>query len=144
MVIYTIVCDEYWFILCNLFAGTGNAKIHLHAPATIYAGEAITVNCTGTKQDFQYVFMPIMSLTSRSDCDIQDVGGYGPKRFKNYYLKSFTITCKKGSHKIECKTNSNSMHQNAAVQLQGVLYSTHQHNNIMYVFKLQFQRGQQK
>ena len=69
--------------------------------------------------------MPVMSLTSRGDCVIQDSGGYEPKRFKNYYQKSFIVTCKKGRHTIECKTNGNAMHQNAAVQLEGVLYSTH-------------------
>ena len=72
-----------------------------------------------------------MSLTSRSDCDIQDIGGFEPKRFKDYCQKSFTVTCKKGRHTIECNTNSNSMNQNAAVQLQGVLYSTH--NCMQYI-----------
>ena len=75
-----------------------------------------------------------MSLTSRGDCDIQDIGGFEPKSFKDYYQKSFTVTCKKGQHTIECHTNSNAMHQNATVQLQGVLYSVHrcmQYNHVM-------------
>ena len=89
--------------------------------------------------------MPAMSLTSRGDCVIQDSGGYEPKRFKNYYQKSFIVTCKKGRHTIECKTNSNAMHQNAAVQLEGVLYST-QHtlhalcNHVMYSYYIVSER----
>ena len=110
------------FVLCLFFAGTGNARIRLHVPKTIYAGEATTVNCTGSKKDFQHG-MPLMSLIpAGDDCTVQD-NGYSPKWLKNYYQKSFPVTCKKGRHAIKCSTNSNTMRQNAAVKLQGVLYS---------------------
>ena len=110
------------FVLCNFFAGTVNARIQLHVPTTVYAGEATIVNCTGSVQDFQHRMMPMMSLTlTGDDCTEQD-NGYQPKRIKNHYQKSFTVTCKEGRHTIECSTNGNTKHQNAEAQLQGVLY----------------------
>ena len=108
-------------MLCNIFAGTGNARIQLQVPTSIYAGEAAIVNCTGRTQDFQHA-MPSMSLTSRDDCTIlQDSRQYRPTMSKNYYQKSFIVICKKGSHTIECRANSNIKHNSVAVQLQGMI-----------------------
>ena len=112
------------FALCNFFAGTGNAGIQLHVPATVYAGEATIINCTGSVQDFKHV-MPMMSLTLAGDDCTEQGNGYQPKRVKNHYQKSFTVTCKEGRHTIECRTNGNTKHQNAEAQLQGMLYFIH-------------------
>ena len=129
------------FVLCNFFAGTGNAEIQLHVPTTVYAGEATIVNCTGSEQDFQHV-MPMMSLTLAGDDCIEQGNGFELKLFNNYYQKSFTVICKKGRHTIECSTNSNTMDQNAEAQLQGVLYFFIIPYNIMkYVLILQLYRG---
>ena len=67
-----------------------------------------------SKNDFQHS-MPLMSLMpARDNCIVQH-DGYGPKRVKNHYKKSFTVTCKKGRHTMEWCTNSNTMHQNVTV-----------------------------
>ena len=92
----------------------------MQAPSTVYAGEATIVNCTGSVQNFKYVYMPIMILKIGDGCTKDDNNAYGrPNKIKNYFQKSFTITCKKGNHKIECLTNSIS--QTKTIHLQGAL-----------------------
>ena len=97
-------------------SATGSAKVQLQVPTTVYAEEAISINCTSSVQDFENVYTPMMVLTTGHGCK-NDAHG-GPNKVNNYFQKSFTVTCKKGNHTIKCLTNGIS--QIGKIQLRGI------------------------